>query len=72
MDETDSVYKEVYVVFDLIENMYVRYLNFYEENEYTHKVILAKEFRTEIDAVLECKRTELSCFRVDKIYVLEY
>ena len=72
MIESENVYKEVYVVFDLIENMYVRCLNLYEDNAYTLKLNLAQEFRTEIDAILECKETELSCFKVDKIYVLEY
>lgn len=72
MEESENVYKVVYVVFDLIENMYVRYLNLYEDNAYTLKLNLAQEFRTEIDAIVECKETELSCFRVDKIYVLEW
>lgn len=71
MEENKNVYKKVYVVFDLIENMFVKCLYLYEENEYTHKVILAQEFRTEIDAILECKEAGLSYFRVDKIYVLE-
>lgn len=71
MEQNENVYKVVYVVFDLIENMYVRYLNLYEDNAYTLKLNLAQEFRTEIDAILECKEFELRCFRVDKIYVLE-
>ena len=70
--EEENVYKEVYVVFDLIENMYVRYLNLYEDNALTLKAFLAQEFRTELDAITECKECELQCFRVDKIHVLEY
>lgn len=35
MMEEDNVYKEIYVVFDLNENMYVKYLNLYEDNAYT-------------------------------------
>ena len=68
----DNVYKEVYVVFDLNENMYVKYLNLYEDNVYTLKPFLAQEFSTELEAVTECKEYELGCFRADKIYVLEY
>ena len=68
----ENVYKEVYVVFDLIEKMYVKCLYLYQTNEYTNKVILAQEFRTELAAIIECKEMELSWFRVDKIYVLEY
>ena len=33
---------------------------------------LAQEFRTELEAITECKEYELGCFRVVKIYVLEY
>lgn len=72
MENEDNVYKEVYVVFDLNEQMYVKYLNFYEDNVYTNKVILAQEFRTELEAVTECKTYELGCFRVDKVFILEY
>ena len=72
MKNEDNVYKEVYVVFDLIEKMYVKCLYLYQTNEYTNKVILAQEFRTELDAITECKEYELECFRVDKIHVLEY
>ena len=72
MKNEENVYKEVYVVFDLIENMYIKYLNFYEENAYTLKPFLAQEFRTELDAITECKEYDLECFRVDKIYILEY
>lgn len=72
MMEEENVYKEVYVVFDLLENMYIIYLNFYEDNVYTNKAGLAQEFRTELEAVTECKEYKLECFRVDKIYVLEY
>ena len=72
MENGENVYKEVYVVFDLNENMYIRYLNLYEENAYTLKPFLAQEFRTELDAITECKEYELECFRVDKIHVLEY
>ena len=72
MENEENVYREVYVVFDLLENMYVRYLNLYEDNAYTLKLNLAQEFRTELDAITECKECELKCFRVDKIYVLEY
>ena len=71
MENGENVYKEVYVVFDLNENMYVKYLNLYEDNAYTLKPFLAQEFRTELDAITECKEYELGCFRVDKIYVLE-
>ena len=71
MEKEENVYKGVYVVFDLNEQMYVKYLNLYEANAYTLRAFLAQEFRTEIDAILECKEYELSCFRVDKIYVLE-
>ena len=55
MKNGENVYKEVYVVFDLNENMYVKYLNLYEENAYTLKPFLAQEFRTEFDAITECK-----------------
>ena len=72
MENEENVYKEVYVVFDLLENMYVRYLNLYEDNVYTLKPFLAQEFRTELDAITECKEYDLECFRVDKIHVLEY
>ena len=72
MENEENVYKEVYVVFDLNENMYVKYLNLYEDNALTLKAFLAQEFRTELDAITECKEYELDCFRVDKIYVLEY
>ena len=72
MKNEDNVYKEVYVVFDLIEKMYVKCLYLYQTNEYTNKVFLAQEFRTELDAITECKEYELECFRVDKIHVLEY
>ena len=72
MENGENVYKEVYVVFDLNENMYVKYFNLYEENAYTLKPFLAQEFRTELDAITECKEYGLSWFRVDKIYVLEY
>ena len=72
MENEENVYKEVYVVFDLNENMYVKYLNLYEDNAYTLKAFLAQEFRTELDAITECKEYDLECFRVDKIHVLEY
>ena len=72
MENEENVYKEVYVVFDLNEQMYVKYLNFYEDNVCTHRIRSAQEFRTELEAVIECKKYELGCFRVDKIYVLEY
>ena len=72
MENEDNVYKEVYVVFDLNENMYVKCFYLYQTNEYANKVSLAQEFRTELDAITECKEYELGCFRVDKIYVLEY
>ena len=72
MENEENVYKEVYVVFDLLENMYVRYLNLYEDNVYTHRICSAQEFRTELDAILECKENGLGCFKIDKIYVLEY
>ena len=72
MENGENVYKEVYIVFDLNENMYVKYLNLYEDNAYTLKPFLAQEFRSELDAITECKEYELKCFRVDKIYVLEY
>ena len=72
MENEENVYREVYVVFDLLENMYVRYLNLYEDNVYVHRISLAQEFRTELDAILDCKENGLSCFRVDKIYILEY
>ena len=72
MENEENVYKEVYVVFDLNENMYVKYFNLYEENAYTLKPFLAQEFRTELDAITECKEYELKCFRVDKVYILEY
>ncbi len=72
MENEDNVYKEVYVVFDLIEKMYVKCLYLYKTHEYTNKVFLAQEFRTELDAITECKEYELECFRVDKIHVLEY
>ena len=72
MENEENVYNEVYVVFDLLENMYVRYLNLYEDNVYTHRISLAQEFRTELDATLDCKENGLRYFRVDKIYVLEY
>ena len=72
MENEENVYKEIYVVFDLNENMYVRYLYLYESNAYTNKVILAQEFRTELDAITECKEYELGCFKIDKIYVLDY
>ena len=67
----DNVYKDIYVVFDLNENMYVKYFNLYEDNAYTLKPFLAQEFRTELDAILDCKENGLSCFKIDKIYVLE-
>ena len=70
--EEENVYKEVYVVFDLYENMYIKYLNLYEESAYTPRISLAQEFRTELDAITECKEHELTCFRIDKIYVLDY
>ena len=72
MENEENVYKEVYVVFDLNENMYVKYLNLYKYNGYTHRVGLAQEFRTELDAITECKEYGLVCFRVDKIHTLEY
>ena len=72
MRNEENVYKEVYVVFDLYENMYISILNLYEENAYTPRISLAQEFRTELEAFTECKEYELSCFRIDKIYVLEY
>ena len=72
MEEKENVYKEVFVVFDLIEKMYIKCLYLYQTNEYTNKVSLAQEFETELDAITECKEYELGCFRVDKIYVLEY
>ena len=71
MENEENVYKEVYVVFDLIEKMYVKCLYLYQTNEYTNKVFLAQEFRTELDAITECKEYELECFRVDKIHVLD-
>ena len=72
MENEDNVYKEIYVVFDLNENMYIKYLNLYQDNVFTLKPFLAQEFRTELDASTECKEYGLECFRVDKIYVLEY
>ena len=72
MENEENVYKEVYVVFDLNENMYVKYLNLYEDNALTLKAFLAQEFSTALAAITECKGYELECFRVDKIYVLEY
>ena len=70
--EEENVYKLIYVVFDLLEEMYIKCFHLYQTNEYTNKVILAQEFRTERDAITGCKECELKCFRVDKIYVLEY
>ena len=72
MENEENVHKEVYVVFDLNENMYIKYLNLYEDNALTLKAFLAQEFSTELDAITECKEYDLECFRVDKIYVLEY
>ena len=72
MEIEENVYKEVYMVFDLFEDMYIKCFHLYQTNEYTNKVILAQEFRTELDAIIECKESGLGCFRVDKIYVLEY
>ena len=72
MENEENVYKEVYVVFDTFKQMYIRYLNLHESNIYTNKIILAREFETELDAIIECKEKELSCFRVDKVFILEY
>ena len=71
MENEENVYREVYVVFDLSEQMYVKCLNLYEDNAYTLRAFLAQEFRTELDAITECKEYGLGWFRVDKIYVLE-
>ena len=72
MENEDNIYNEIYVVFDLNENRYIKCLYLYEDNDYTLKPFLAQEFKTELDAITECKEYELECFRVDKIHVLEY
>jgi hypothetical protein len=59
-------------VFDLIERLYAMDLYQYDSCEYTNHIKLAKQFKTELDAITLAKEAQLTCFRVDKIYVLEY
>lgn len=69
--EEENKYREGYFIYSLIENVYVRDLD-WRGIEYTHKIYDAKEFRDNESAINYCKNEGFSYFRIDKAYILEY